>query len=338
MSRILNILFIGLITAGSLVGQSPMITSKLDKDSMYIGESVNYTFHIKEQINLPGAKLILNLSNVENLAYSQDTNSLEKIADIEVLNAFELEKYRNEKNIEIPINDINKNKFPFKVTVNLGIYSIGAFHFPPPLLIGSKGDTLFRNNGSFLFVNPPDGFGQDSTKVINPIKPIIEIPNTWRDYLWILWTLIGVILAIFTIWYFMKRKSKSEEEKEEVFIPTIKEPAHIIAIRKLEILDKTEIWKEGKIKEYQSELTNIIREYLEGRYQINALEMTSTEIVIAIDKEASMKGQSEKLRNILTVADLVKFAKAEPSDDIHKQFLNIAVQFVNQTKRDSNVD
>lgn len=336
--KIIYILLSLLISPYCLISQSSNPTIKLSQDSIFIGESVNYTISIPNQINLKDGQLVIDLNKIENLAYVQDTNSLEKMADIEIISEYELSSYIDDRKITIPLEDLKSRQYPYQSTLTLGVYSIGVFMFPNPYIISNTGDTLSQNAGTFLFVKPPVGFGQDSTKVINPLKPIIEVPSTWKDHLWILWSLLGLVLISLLAWYLLGRKTIVAEEVETESIKEVIEPAHIVALRRLHILESEAIWQEGKIKEYQSELTNIIREYLEKRYNINALEMTTSDINMAINKEPSMRGQSQVLSDILMIADLVKFAKAKPSQDIHKQFLDNAIDFVNQTKKVENVE
>ena len=98
-------------------------------------------------------------------------------------------------------------------------------------------------------------------------------------------------------------------------------PAHLIALEKLNKLKKEEIWKQGKVKEFQSQLTFILREYLENRYNIRALEQTTGEILQSLYNIDMDNKDINIIKNILQIADMVKFAKAKPGEDIHKKFL-----------------
>ena len=128
----------------------------------------------------------------------------------------------------------------------------------------------------------------------------------------------------------MRNKKKQEEIIPEPVI--IKRPAHTIALEKLDNLDDAKLWQKGQIKEYQSELTFIIREYLENRYDMPALESTTDEITKALRKRDFNKEDETDLQNILQIADLVKFAKATPAEELHQQFLDRAYGFVKKTK------
>ena len=90
-------------------------------------------------------------------------------------------------------------------------------------------------------------------------------------------------------------------------------PAIITAREKLAILKDANLWQSGKYKDYYTDLTDIAREYLEGQFDIDAIEMTSDEILEEVRKIQLDNVIFNKLQNTLTTADLVKFAKATPS-------------------------
>ena len=171
---------------------------------------------------------------------------------------------------------------------------------------------------------------QSDSVELAPIKPIIEEPLKFRDALPFL---IGLAIIAFLgglIYYFVRRRKLKEAEPE----PEIKRPAHEIAEEKLEALKAAKLWQQGKVKEYQSELTYIVREYLENRFEINALENTTYEIMRQLKSHKDIKADwSIKLRKMLETADLVKFAKAEPPIDIHAEVMENAYAFVRQTKK-----
>ncbi|MBK7480262.1 MAG: hypothetical protein IPI69_11465 [Bacteroidales bacterium] len=93
----------------------------------------------------------------------------------------------------------------------------------------------------------------------------------------------------------------------------VKEPAHVIAFRELELLRDEQLWQKGETKRYYTRLTEIIRQYLENRYGVNSLELTTSETLEALLKTGFKKNELYKrLRSVLNQADLVKFAKYKP--------------------------
>ena len=111
-------------------------------------------------------------------------------------------------------------------------------------------------------------------------------------------------------------------------------PAHEIALNKLKALSEKELWQKGMLKEYQSELTYIVREYLEKRYDIHALESTTAEIIRELKNEDISEDHKTQLSDMFRMADMVKFAKATPSLDIQSKLLNEAESFVSNTKKE----
>jgi hypothetical protein len=156
----------------------------------------------------------------------------------------------------------------------------------------------------------------DTTKIKKyPIKTIKKEPYVFDDFKLYIYLLIAALLIIgFWIYYFVIRKRKVEEEK-----PTYKLLApYEEAIYKLNELDEKLLWQNNKVKEYYSELTDIIRGYIERELKVPALEKTSDEIIDMLkdfhDSEAisTNKETLDKLKDLLREADLVKFAKSKP--------------------------
>lgn len=164
------------------------------------------------------------------------------------------------------------------------------------------------------------------------IKPPYKAPVTFKEVA--PWLLGGLLLAglIFLIIYAIKRKKNNKPIFSFPHKP--KEPAHIIALRKLDSIKEEKIWQEGKTKEYYSKLTDTLREYINNRFEISALEQTSDEIIEDFKKHKNLINETtfENLVRILKNADLVKFAKFEPMPDDNNLALVDAFFFVNQTK------
>ena len=164
------------------------------------------------------------------------------------------------------------------------------------------------------------------------IKPPYEAPVTFKEVApWIMGILLGLGI-LFLIWYAIKRK---REHKPLFSLPQKpKEPAHVIALRRLDEIKEEKIWQQGRTKEYYSEVTDTLREYIDNRFEINALELTSDEIISAFKYRNSLMDETtfKNLVRILKNADLVKFAKFEPLPDDNNLALVDAYFFVNQTK------
>lgn len=174
----------------------------------------------------------------------------------------------------------------------------------------------------------------DTTQEIKDIKEPIDVPFTFKELLpYFIGGLIAIIIILLIVLYIIKRKNKKPQIIEEL---KIIEPAHIIALRRLDELNQKKLWQQGKSKEYHSELSEIIRWYIEERFNISALEQTTEEILLSIRSLALPIELREKLQQLLTLSDLVKFAKAQPLAQEHELSMQNAINFIEQTKLEEN--
>jgi len=162
---------------------------------------------------------------------------------------------------------------------------------------------------------------------LKDIKQPIEEPIGWSD----IWPwLLGIVLLTLVI-YLLKKYAFNAKPQIKKVIPKVIIPADVTAIKELTKLNKQQLWQSGKIKEYQSEISEIIRRYAENRFNFIALELVTDEIL----KELKSRLNTEQLANIRTLlqrADLAKFAKSKPNDSENEESMTLAKQFVNNTK------
>ncbi len=205
-------------------------------------------------------------------------------------------------------------------------------HIIPPLsfLYIQEGDTLTNSASTlpqYLKVNTVE---IDSTKNIMPIKPPLAAPYTFREALpWIIAIVVAGLLAWFLYYYFKKRK-----KHQPLFAarPKPKLPPHIIALNDLEELRYKKLWQNNKYKEYYTIMTDIVREYIEERFQVPAIEMTTDEILNGLKNEQSINSDAmDKVKQTLRLADLVKFAKEKPLPLENDLSLNNSIDFVRET-------
>ena len=177
----------------------------------------------------------------------------------------------------------------------------------------------------------------DTTLAIKDIKEPFEVNYTLVDWIkdnpyTVYGTLAGILLILLIV-YLVKRfyKNKPKENIEKV-IPKI--PAHIIAFEKLEKLKNENLWQEGKTKRYHITLSEIIREYVENRFNIMALEQTTDEILYGFRNVAIDEESKSKLKQVLILSDLVKFAKEQALPNENELSLNNCHDFINGTMRE----
>ncbi|MEA3462039.1 MAG: hypothetical protein U9R49_09180 [Bacteroidota bacterium] len=171
----------------------------------------------------------------------------------------------------------------------------------------------------------------DTTQQIKPIKPPINTPVTFRELLpWLAAGLGGLLILGTVIWLvlrYLRRKKNPEKYSNKPL-----EPAHVIAFRELDKLKEGKIWTRGEVKEYYTRLTEITRHYIERQYDIPAMESTTEEILHAFQR-ANPEDHllDEILKELLELADLVKFAREDPLPLDNQTNLNNAYIFVQKT-------
>lgn len=177
----------------------------------------------------------------------------------------------------------------------------------------------------------------DTTKGPVDIKKPYGAPVTLTEVTpYILGTmLIGAIL--FFLFYYIRWKKKNVPMFVKPEKP--KDPAHVIALRELDRIKTQKLWQQEKIKQYYSEVADTIRNYIQNRFDIPAMEQTSAETIMVFKdrKELISNDCLNEIQHILSLADLVKFAKYTPLPDDNNLTLMNAYFFVNQTKKEEQV-
>ena len=168
----------------------------------------------------------------------------------------------------------------------------------------------------------------DTTKAFKPIKAVRGVQWSFWDY-WLYFAIgISVLIIAIGLWVYFRSKPKKVVEKPAP--PAV--PPYDSALQQLQVLNAERVWQQGNVKEYYTRLTDILRVYFEKQFNIPALEQTSEELLQHIKPVTILNQQREKLRSLLTVADLAKFAKLHPSPDEHEAAMQQAIEIVEWTK------
>lgn len=202
-----------------------------------------------------------------------------------------------------------------------GYWAIPPFHF--------QVDGMdFETQALLLHVTAPQ---LDSTSTPKDIKDIHELPFSlawWvrENALWIggAGAAALVVAALFLLVKRMRRRKPRVVAERTV-------PLHERVLAQLDALDKARLWQQGDHKAYQSQLTDLVRGYIEERYQVPALERTTDELIQELRVSAMSEEHRSQLSNMLRLADMVKFAKALPSPAENEQMMVAAVRFVKST-------
>jgi hypothetical protein len=298
----LFLLLIILLPAQMTFGQEVTAKSEIDTNYVKIGEHI---------------KLILSLeySGDYKFAWPQIPDTIGKL---EILNTSKFDT-----------SNIN-NKKVIKRSYSITSFDSGSYQIPDFVFVYDKPGfdtplTVSSNSVSVRFNNIP----VDTALAIKDIKTIYQFPITiWEVFPYILlaYLLTSVIIAV----YLGIKNWKKKEIKIVKFDSSI--PADLEALAALKALDTEKLWQNGKYKLYHTKLTDIVRTYSHRRFSINSFEMTSGELIEALSKTDVSLDAFNKLKYLLEIADLAKFAKYEPIGDENIQCMNFAVLFINLTK------
>jgi len=175
----------------------------------------------------------------------------------------------------------------------------------------------------------------DTTSGIMADREIYGVDVSFMDYVKVYWKYpaagLALVALVLLVIYFI-RKYQENKRKLPPPAPIVPpRPAHEVALESLQRINEEKIFKRGKIKEYHTAITDTIREYLEGQFQIPAHELTSRQILSALRYTGTDEKSMVKLRTILYRADLVKFAKEIPDEVENTTAVNDAIAFVQNT-------
>jgi len=228
---------------------------------------------------------------------------------------------------------VTSNSESYTLRQELLITSFDSGHYViPPIRFRyhQKGDTTSYYTETGPLPISVNTVKTDPGQDIKPIKPPLRAPVTLREIL--RWVGLGIFVLAFAygVYYYLKKRKKQEPIVKMRLKPTI--PPDEAALEALEALKLKKLWQSGRVKEYFSEMTEIIREYIELRFSVRALEMTTDEIRVAMQQEGIHSEAWNKLNSTLMLADLVKFAKEQPLPAENDRCLNQCMDFVRETR------
>ncbi|HPF93673.1 MAG TPA: hypothetical protein PLV65_07040, partial [Tenuifilaceae bacterium] len=233
----------------------------------------------------------------------------------------------NNPRIDTTILDDQRVEYSFKVKITS--FDEGFYRIPPFALPFSSGNAIdtARTSPIWFLVSslPPDTTIAD----IYDIKLPYSEPYTFAELApWIGGGLLLIGLVAFLFYYISRRK----KNKPIFFPPKPAEPAHVVALRQLDKIREEKLWNTDNHKEYHTALTNIIRQYIEDRFAVYAMEQTTDEIVKSLRNENVIpKELLLQLSENLSLSDLVKFARYTPLVSENETGLQFGYKFVNQT-------
>ena len=296
--------------SSSIFAQSASISAEIDKVEILIGEQATITLEAS-----------FNNSKNVHLPYLSDTI----VSGIELVSKSKVDTI-----------DLDNNRKMLRQNIIVTSFD-SAFYYIPPFYL-YDGEQKIAESGSLALKVFTVQVDEESDEV-NDIKPIMNISVTWKEIgkiILVIWLSVVALFLIVLLYYkFIKKEDILIVAKE----PEV--PSYVVALEKLGRLNEEKPWKNGAYKEYFTDLTDTLRVYIGKRFQVDAMEMTSDELLKCM-KQLDQKDSIKLLEQILGVSDFVKFAKLTPSEEECVRSLNNAYSFVNDTKveltPDENLD
>ncbi|MCL2131047.1 MAG: BatD family protein [Lentimicrobiaceae bacterium] len=282
--------------------QDYVATGKLDTNVILIGDQVKLTLTIAGE---SGKQIVF--------PFFCDTC----ISGFEIVNRSEMDTI------------VDGNKVELSQNLTLTTFEEGNYVFPAIPFYDVDSVLLAQTQEIYLQVNTLE---VDTLLPIKDIKEPLSAPITWKEILLYGGISLGtaaVLVGIILLIRYLRRKKKPivvVKEKPKI-------PAHILALEALNKLRQKKLCAAGRIKEHYSELSGIMREYIENRWDISAMEMVSSEIISALENCKIPLAQMKNLEQMLYMADMVKFAKAHPLPDENSLHHQNMVEFVETTKQ-----
>ena len=291
---------------------TPKVEARLSADSVWIGDQFTLEVEVEKDV----------MQVVDFPTFQKEEGKIGTIGDrVEVL-------------AELPVDTLEHNGRRVKIrkqyvltAFDAGNYNLGLF--PALYLDKNVVDTLYTADSLRFFMQT---FPIDTlTMTIHDIKAPLAAPvkvQEWLGYVLLVFFGLQLLAAIAYIIY-RRYRSKRPGAKR---LRRPGEPPHVTAIRELEKLHSEKLWQNQRHKLYYTRLTDIVREYIEGRYGVMAMEMTSDEIILALTELNIPARSHEQIRRLLSTADYVKFAKYVPDVEDNEMSWSDAYYFVEETK------
>lgn len=279
------------------------LRSRISRDSILIGDQVEWTLDFQLA---PGE------------AVSISKPGAEPVPGVEALGEMALDTLSDKK-----------GTLSLRGRIILTSFDSGSYVLPPLYVLMARADgsiDTLEYTGPRLAVNtiPID----TATFQPHDIKGQIRYPVTFREVIpWVgLALLVAALVWLLVRWIRLRRQNRDFFGK-----PVVKDPPHIVALRSLEKTRAQKLWQAGKQKQFYTQVTDALRQYIAERFDVAALEQTSAEMFRDLQDKDIEPELKEKLKDLFTTADFVKFAKHTASDQENENAIPTAIRFVNET-------
>lgn len=278
-------------------------------------------------VKLDTTKVMMGKTVKLHINIVQDKGTVGIILDADSITLGDIEIVKRDK---IQTKNIDNNREELMQVITLQPFEPGEYDLPPVRYL-VNGDTIASNQEHLVV----DEIKVNPNGEIKDYKPIVDVPAEIVDYIpnvvanyWWAW-IVGLASLAFIIFAYFKwyKKGINPFKPEKKRLPPYEE-----AILALNDLKSRQLWQNGQHKEYYSQLTDILRVYIERRFGINAVEMTTSQIMEQIKHNEEALQVKDQLSEVLEIADYVKFAKMQTLANENEIAFQRTLNFVEQTK------
>lgn len=307
MRKLLSIIILLNTWIIGLKGQQAELSSQLDTNAILIGEQAN----LKLQLTLPLGQKAL---------FPQFKDSLS--VNLPIVKTSPIDSLVDEAQQHLLLSQ----------TLTLTSFDTGYWRVPPiaALVYGTDSITCdtIRSLSTSLNVFT---VAVDTTQDIKPIvAPIAQGYSLQEIFPWVLLS-IGIITLLAIAWFYWQQRKGKLSLLKKAEKPAL--PPHEEALEALGELRHQKLWQQGLLKKYYTQLTDIVRHYIHRRFHINAMEMTSDEIMEHLEQDLQHNPQIlQRLQATFGIADMVKFAKGGANAIENDGCWHNCVDFINETK------
>jgi hypothetical protein len=233
---------------------------------------------------------------------------------------------------EVESKKLGDGRVQYNQSVTITSFTDSLFYINPLAFVTGE-DTVLSNSLSLNVIQP---FEVDSTDIaITDIKNVYRAPIWWWGILrWILLVIVltGAAVGAYYLYLFIQKRRRVNTADDTIIEEVILRPADEVALEKLDAISESMLWTRGEVKEYHTQLTDVVREYISRRFDVSSTEKTSDTTLREIRPLlVQYPDLYKQLHSMLTLADYVKFAKFIPSEMENEQSLRSAYHFVRTT-------
>ncbi len=279
------------------------VESKIDRSEMLIGDVIEYSILAKHDPDI----------EVKELPMAAN------------LGQFEIRDYT----VHDPVK--SDGKILERIDYQISTFDTGEYTIPPVAIKYTVAqDSVVKSIKTEPLTITVNSLNPDEAGDIRDIKPPLAPAPNYKNLILLIVGIVLVLLLTVGIYIVLRRRKQGKPLFPQRTEPP--RPPHEVALEALHRLRQSDLLATGQVKTFFSELSEILRVYIEDRYFIDAMEMTTREMLAALREQTADTESIEMLREVAETADLVKFAKFMPTENTHNRSLNLGFEFIERTR------